>query len=75
MFKIGLHETGLCEYCGVIEDNMHFIIDCVKQTEERKEIKKNINSEINEQNYQKLMSNPIDEDIITKFISENNIEI
>src|SRR6267154_2613471 len=28
LFKLGLHNTGLCEKCGSLEDSIHFIMEC-----------------------------------------------
>jgi len=28
LYKIGLHETGFCDHCGIIETTQHFIMEC-----------------------------------------------
>src|SRR5437867_13217124 len=28
LHKLGLHETGLCDSCGTIENSYHFIMEC-----------------------------------------------
>src|SRR6267154_45476 len=40
LHKLGLHANGNCDICGVQEDSIHFIMECKKTEQLRKDIRK-----------------------------------
>src|SRR2546425_2414534 len=75
LYKVGLHDSGLCEECGVEETAFHFLFDCTKNVCLRNSIKRTVNIPLNPSKYQELVSNQKVIDILINYITANNISI
>ncbi len=75
LFKIGAHETGKCNDCGVEETCVHFILQCSKTTELRKEIQRIYNPDQSAWSYKEMMSNKEVLEKIVNFVKNESIII
>ncbi len=73
LYKIGKHDDGTCEVCSIKEDNNHFLIECSKTAELRKEIRNRITLSPDKWKYGYLTTIPCVIDLMVKFIIVNNI--
>ncbi len=73
LFKVGLHPDGKCSTCGVMEDNHHFLMNCVKTEDIRCEIKKYTDTNPVKWSYGDLTINKEVLNIVVKYIISNNI--
>src|SRR3989442_11305801 len=74
LHRIGLHQDGLCESCGVEESCQHFILHCPRTAELRKAISRGITSAL-PCDYQELLSNLSATEIIVNYVIAQNISI
>jgi len=74
LFKIGLHRDGLCTTCGVLQDGVHLLMECIETEPLRIKLKKNIRN-LKNWNYQFLVSDPLSVNLITEFLIKNNFDI
>ena len=72
LHKINLHETGLCEQCGVIQDCEHFIYACTS-TEELRKVIRQYKVNIETSSYDKLLTNINVLNSLINFCSKNDV--
>jgi len=75
LHKLGLHENGNCDICGVQESSKHFILECKRTEQLRKDMQKYQNISNKPDTYQRLMANDKTINLIINFIINENIEI
>src|SRR5437867_2963173 len=74
-YKIGMHVDGACSSCGVLQDGIHFVMECVETTNLRDELKKlSLKYSIN-WSFAELLSHQESIKAIAKYIMNNNVEI
>ena len=74
LFKIGLHDSGDCDTCGTLQDEIHFLMHCRNTTGLRKEISRCFNNK-KELSFQNLLSDPESITCIIKYVINENVDI
>jgi len=75
LFKINLHNTGLCDVCSELETTEHFLMRCTKTIDMRKKLKEICvpnNIIVNPRNILSISSL---QDVVFKFCTSNNYYI
>src|SRR5437867_865099 len=75
LFKIGLHETGLCDHCGVFANSQHFIMDCLVTLPLRAYFRNYINQVNKQWTFQSLITDQHIMTLLAKFVIDNHINV
>src|SRR3989442_2896093 len=75
LYKLGLHQTGLCEMCNVEESCQHMILYCKKTENLRIDIRQSVPTVSKPWDYKDYLSNPKVVDIIINYIRTESIII
>src|SRR6267154_1827567 len=70
--KIGLHADGNCGTCGVLQDNLHFVLECSDTAGLRNLINSQLKAGDHKWNYAELTTNPKAIEMITTYIIQEN---
>ena len=75
LYKLSLHPDGMCEKCQVLNDSVHFLMNCSETVKLRIDIKSCHSPVSSKWTYQEILTNPKAMDVIVNFIQRNNIDI
>ena len=75
LFKISLHETGLCDHCGTVANSQHLIMDCLVTLPLRNYFRNYIFQSKKQWTFQSLVTDQHIMTILAKFVIDNNINV